>query len=181
MGDALVFILTFLAALGSGLVSGVFFAFSTFVMKALTRLDPGQGLAAMQSINKTVLNPWFLGVFLGTGAIALAAMTAWLYRWHGGGAVFALIGGAFYLLGTVVVTTRFNVPRNMSIASIGPDNPDRAHLWADYAAGWTRWNHIRTAAAFIAAAAFTIALVAHVATAKAHPARTVAHPGWENA
>ena len=50
------FVLTLLAALGSGLIGGVFFAFSAFVMKALARLRPDQGIAAMQSINVTVLN-----------------------------------------------------------------------------------------------------------------------------
>jgi uncharacterized membrane protein len=39
------------AALGSGLVGGVFFAFSTFVMRALARVPAAQGIAAMQSIN----------------------------------------------------------------------------------------------------------------------------------
>ena len=57
---------TLIAALGSGLIAGVFFAFSTFVMKALARLAPAEGIAAMQSINVVVLNPWFLGAFFGT-------------------------------------------------------------------------------------------------------------------
>jgi len=41
-------ILKLLVALGCGLVAGVFFAFSTFVMPALARLQPPQGIAAMQ-------------------------------------------------------------------------------------------------------------------------------------
>ena len=49
-------------------MAGVFFAFSTFVMQALARLQPAQGTEAMQAINRTVLNPWFPGVFLGTVA-----------------------------------------------------------------------------------------------------------------
>jgi hypothetical protein len=43
--------LTVVTALGCGLNAGVFFAFSSFVMKALARLQPAQGIAAMQSIN----------------------------------------------------------------------------------------------------------------------------------
>jgi hypothetical protein len=39
-------------ALGCGLLAGVFFAFSAFVMPALRRLPASQGIAAMQSINK---------------------------------------------------------------------------------------------------------------------------------
>jgi uncharacterized membrane protein len=45
------FILKLLTALGCGLIAGVFFAFSVFVMSALARLQPAQGIAAMQSIN----------------------------------------------------------------------------------------------------------------------------------
>jgi uncharacterized membrane protein len=62
----LTFILTLLSALGSGLIAGVFFAFSTFVMRALGRLPPHEGIAAMQSINIVVINPWFMTAFLGT-------------------------------------------------------------------------------------------------------------------
>src|SRR6185436_10873289 len=40
--------LTIGTAVGSGLVGGVLFGFSTFVMRALDRLPAAQGLAAMQ-------------------------------------------------------------------------------------------------------------------------------------
>jgi uncharacterized membrane protein len=64
--DLLPFTCELLAALGCGLVAGIFFAFSTFVMKALAQLEPKEGIAAMQWINITVINPWFMTVFLGT-------------------------------------------------------------------------------------------------------------------
>lgn len=70
--------LTLLGCLGAATVGGVFFAFSSFVMKALAQLPPAQGLAAMQRINVVVLNPAFLGVFLGTAAsLASAGCCAW--------------------------------------------------------------------------------------------------------
>jgi uncharacterized membrane protein len=62
--DGLVFVLAFVSALGSSLVAGIFFAFSNFVMKALARVPPAQGIAAMQSINVVVLNRWFSRFFL---------------------------------------------------------------------------------------------------------------------
>lgn len=70
--DKINFFLTVAAALGSGLIAGVFFAFSNFVMKALSRVPSAEGLAAMQSINVMVLNPLFLGVFMGTAALCAA-------------------------------------------------------------------------------------------------------------
>jgi len=56
------------SALGCGLIAGVFFAFSTFVMKALAGLPTAQGIAAMQSVNVAVLNGWFFSAFFGTAA-----------------------------------------------------------------------------------------------------------------
>ncbi len=156
--DQLLFVVTLLAVLGCGLIAGVFFAFSAFVMKALARLPPGEGIAAMQSINIVVLNPWFLGVFLGTAAICVVALIASLLRWHQPGAVYLLVGAALYLLGSLLVTIVFNVPKNNALASVAPADPDAASLWANYVTNWTAWNHVRTAASLAAAASFSIAL-----------------------
>lgn len=150
--------LTILAALGCGLVSGIFFAFSTFVMAALARLPAPQGIAAMQSINLVVLNPVFLSAFLGTGIVCLILAAASLMRWADPGASWLLAGGLLYPVGTVLVTIAFNVPRNDALAAVAPDSAEGATLWKRYVAGWTAWNHVRTAAALAAAAAFAIAL-----------------------
>ncbi len=156
--DQWLFALTLFAALGCGLIAGVFFAFSTFVMKALSRLPSGEGIAAMQSINVTVLNPWFMGAFFGTGVACIVALISSLVRWHEPGAVYLLVGSVLYLVGTLLVTIVFNVPRNQSLASVAPADPDGASLWAGYVASWTAWNHVRTVAALAAAAAFSVAL-----------------------
>ncbi|MBW4696543.1 MAG: hypothetical protein KME03_01340 [Aphanocapsa lilacina HA4352-LM1] len=67
ISDHWLFALKLSSALRCGLMSGVFFAFSAFVMKALARLQP-QGIAAMQSINIAVINPWFGAEFFRTAA-----------------------------------------------------------------------------------------------------------------
>ena len=56
------------AAVGAGTAGGVFFAFSTFVMRALDRLPPAHSLAAMQAINKDAPNPLFMAALFGTAA-----------------------------------------------------------------------------------------------------------------
>ena len=58
--------LAFLTCVGAAIVGGVFFAFSTFLMKALAHLPASQGVVAMQRINVVVLNPMFFGAFFGT-------------------------------------------------------------------------------------------------------------------
>ena len=82
MMDDTLFALTLVAALGSGLVAGAFFAFSTFVMGALARLPAPQGIAAMQSINIVVINPWFMTAMFGTGLAAVALAVAAAIEWN---------------------------------------------------------------------------------------------------
>jgi uncharacterized membrane protein len=156
--DNLLFASTLLAALGCGLMAGFFFAFSVCVMKALARLPAAQGIAAMQSINVAVINPIFLAAFLGTAAACVLVMITSLVGWHASGAVYLLVGGVLYLVGSFLVTMVFNVPRNNALASVAPDAPDSTGLWASYLASWTAWNHVRTAAALAAAASLTFAL-----------------------
>lgn len=146
------------ASLGCGLVAGVFFAFSTFVMSALSRLQPAQGIATMQSINITVINPLFMTALFGTAATCLFLAIAALSKWHQPSSVYLLIGSLLYLVGTILVTIVFNVPLNDALAIVKPESPDGANLWAKYLTAWTFWNHIRTIAALGAAALFTIAL-----------------------
>jgi uncharacterized membrane protein len=156
--ERLLFVVTFASVLGCGLISGFFFAFSILVMRALGNLPPAHGIAAMQSINVVVINPWFLTAFFGTAAMCLFAIVASLLRWHDQRALYWLSGGIIYLLGTILVTGLFNVPRNNALAVVEPANPEAARLWADYLTSWTAWNHVRTAAAFLAALLFAIAL-----------------------
>ena len=112
MSDGWLRVLILISALGCGLVGGMFFAFSTFIMKALDRLPPAQGIAAMQSINVTVINPLFMAAFFGT-AVACAILTiSSLLSWHRPGSGVLLVGSLLYLFGTILVTIVFNVPGN---------------------------------------------------------------------
>ena len=156
--DNITFVLTLLAVLGSGLMAGVFFAFSTSVMKALGRLAPAEGMAAMQSINIVIVNPLFLMVFLGTAGVCLAVAVLALTHWDRRSA-FLLAGAALYLIGSILVTAVFNVPMNNVLATATPADAKSAELWINYLSDWTFWNHIRTVASVASTAAFTIGLV----------------------
>ena len=150
--------LTFTAAIGCGLIAGVFFAFSTFVMPALARLQPHQGMAAMQSINITALNPLFMLALFGTAVVCILLTITLLPKWHQPGTAYLLMGSLLYLVGTVGVTIAFNVPLNQALAIADPTGTGNASLWAQYWVDWTFWNHVRTVAALAAAVVFTIAL-----------------------
>src|SRR5688572_10110535 len=147
MRDTFLVVATFCAALGCGLMAGVFFAFSTFIMKALARLPPAQGMAAMQSINVFAVTPVFMTALFGTAAACLIVAVSTLFAWQKPGAGYLLLGSLFYVVGTALVTIVFTVPRNDALAAVNPASADGARLWVDYVSRWTAWNHVRTVAA----------------------------------
>jgi uncharacterized membrane protein len=151
-------LVTLLCVLGCGVVAGFLYAFSVCVMQALGKLPPEQGIAAMQSINVVIINPWFLGVFFGTAVTCLFLIAASLLRWHDPRAAYWLVGGVLYVAGAILVTMLFNVPRNNALAARAADSPEAAVYWLTYLSRWTAWNHVRTAAALAAALLFAIAL-----------------------
>jgi uncharacterized membrane protein len=150
-------ILTFLAALGSGLMAGFFFAFSACVMTALGRIQPAAGIAAMQSINAVVLNPFFLGTFFGTAILSLVLAIVALADWSEPGTGYLLAGSLLYFAGTFLVTVIFNVPLNNRLAAVTPNSAEGKAVWKHYLRVWTAWNHVRTVAPLAAMATFILA------------------------
>jgi len=151
--------LPLLVALGAGLVGGVFFAFSTFVMKALGQLPASHGMAAMQRINVTVLGPLFLGVFVGTAVLAGICVLAGFFPWGTPRSMLLLAAGLLYAVGTFGVTVAMNVPRNERLAKLDADSAAAEAYWPIYQREWLFWNHLRTLAALAAAACAAAALI----------------------
>lgn len=149
-----------IALLGSALVGGVFFAFSSFVMKALSRIPSANGIVAMQSINVVVINPLFLGAFMGTAVLSLGIVALVLIRWSDPSAMFFLGGASVYLAGTFLVTMLGNVPLNDRLAAVSATDPAAHDVWSHYLDRWTMWNHVRTVAAMVAALLFYLGLFA---------------------
>ncbi|MBY0318021.1 MAG: DUF1772 domain-containing protein [Reyranella sp.] len=154
-----VFVLIFAAVIGSGLVAGIFFAFSSFVMTALGRLPSDQGIAAMNAINVTVINPGFFLAFFGTAALCLAASAGVALRWTATGGTLVLLASVIYLVGCIGVTMLRNVPLNNALAAVTLGTPEAAALWTRYLSEWTMWNTVRTVAPVLSAILFTIALL----------------------
>ncbi len=147
------------ALLGSALIGGVFFAFSSFIMTALARVSPRQGIAAMQSINVVVLNPSFLGAFIGTAALSLLVAALAMIAWGTPSAPWYLAGALLYVTGTFLVTGLGNVPLNNRLADVDSKAPGSVATWKRYLERWTLLNTIRTAAALAAALMFIVGLM----------------------
>ena len=154
----LITIAVILALMGSALIGGVFFAFSSFIMKALARVPSEEGIAAMQSINVVVLNPSFLGAFMGTAVISLAVAVLAAKDW-GSASAFLIAGSLLYIVGTFMVTALGNVPLNDRLAAASVTDPDAVELWQHYLDRWTMLNTVRTVAAALAALSFTVGLI----------------------
>ncbi|MFZ5784166.1 MAG: DUF1772 domain-containing protein [Pseudomonadota bacterium] len=151
-------VLIIAGALGCGLVAGIFFAFSSFVMAALGRLSAAEGTAAMNAINVTVINPGFMLAFFGTAVVCIAAAAAAALRGAGDAWLVAL-AAVLYAAGCIGVTMARNVPLNNQLAAAAIGTPEAAALWTHYLGAWTFWNTVRT----IAAAAAAVMLMAVLA------------------
>ena len=149
------------AALGSALVGGIFYAFSSFVMTALSRVPAAAGMPVMQSINVAVLNRSFLGLFMGTAAISLLVAVVAIVAWGTPPAPFWLAGAIVYLGGTFAVTAFGNVPLNDRLARASLIDPESLAFWEHYLDRWTWLNTVRTVAATAAASMFVIGLMRH--------------------
>jgi uncharacterized membrane protein len=147
-------VMTLLCALGAGAIGGFFFAFSVCVMAALGRQPARAGIATMQAINIVIINPLFLGAFLGTAALCVMASGLAVLDWRGLPRACVLLGSALYVLGSFGVTMRFNVPRNEALSAVSPDSAEGERVWHDYLTSWTAWNHVRCAASLGAGGLF---------------------------
>jgi uncharacterized membrane protein len=149
--------LKLVSVIGCTLIAGVFFAFSNFVMNALSRLQPAQGIAAMQFINIAVINPLFTIAFLGTGMTSIVLVISSLLKWYQINTIYSILGCLLYVVGTIGVTIAFNVPLNDALAKVDSASIDGMKLWTTYLSDWTVWNHVRTLAALAAAIAISLA------------------------
>lgn len=131
-----------LAITGAGIVTGLLFAFSNFVMKALAELEDEHGMFAMQQINEKILNPLFLFLFLGTPFLCLLIGIYCVVHISNYQNVLLLIGALMYIIGPFGITVTRNVPLNNQLAAVKAT--EGSVLWNQYQKNWQRWNHIRT-------------------------------------
>jgi uncharacterized membrane protein len=150
--------LLWFAAIGSGLLAGLYFAFSTFIMSALGRIDQAHGISAMNSINSTILHSLFMPFFWGTTAASILLFLAGLVRRGEPGALAMLAGGLIYVGGMFICTILFNVPLNNALAALDPASAEATSVWARYLKDWTLWNHLRTISSTAACALYISAV-----------------------
>jgi uncharacterized membrane protein len=159
----LVTILLWFSALGCGLLAGLYFAFSTFIMTAFGRIGQANGIAAMNAINSAILRSLFMPFFFGTTLSSTVLAVVGALRWGEPGSTPMFVGAVTHVLGMFGVTMLFNVPLNNALGATDPASPAAASIWAKYLRDWTFWNHVRTVACVAATALFIAAIASHSA------------------
>jgi uncharacterized membrane protein len=144
------------AVLSTGLVAGVFLAFSDFVMKSLNAASPEVGIEAMQLINRKVYGSLFLALFLGMAPVALfLAVYAFVFL-SSAAAAWIISGGLIYVFGSFAVTLVCNVPMNKRLDAMDHSSDEAAAYWQIYYSKWTAWNHVRTVASAVSMGCFFV-------------------------
>jgi len=150
--------LTLAALLGSALVAGAFFAFSTFVMDALDRTSPSHAIETFQKIDETVVRPGFMIAFVGTAILALVLGVHAVLTWGDRRATFLLVASVLYVVGCFILTMVHHIPLNDHLDGIDPNSATAATEWRHFFDSWMPWNHVRTAAPLASTALYAVAL-----------------------
>lgn len=148
-------------AVTSAAVGGLFYAFSTFVMKGLDRAEPAEAIAAMRGMNaEAQANAAFLLLFTGSALLAIGVGIAALFKLSQPGTGYVLAGAVLGLV-AFIVTMAFNVPLNNQLDALDPAGlsvADALREWRAYLGPWTAWNHVRTVAPLLGSVLILVGL-----------------------
>ncbi|MBC8155328.1 MAG: DUF1772 domain-containing protein [Bacteroidetes bacterium] len=148
------------AALTTALVAGLFYGYSCSVNPGLHRLSDTMYLAAMQAINRAILNPVFFVSFLGT--LILLPLSAWVHYSQPPSPRFWLLlwAAITYLIGVLGVTIFGNVPLNEALDSLTLQTASVEAVAAQRVAFETLWNRFHTIRTLASVLALLFVLVA---------------------
>jgi uncharacterized membrane protein len=158
MNERWVFGITLFATIGAGLMAGLFFVFSDFLMRVLDRRPPREAIATMQSINELIVNPLFLLFLVGTALAGLFLAGYSLLSLDGPERTWLVAGGLTYVLGAIILTGAYHIPRNDALDKVDPNSADAAAKWSNYLSEWLPVHHLRTLATVVSMACFVMAI-----------------------
>ncbi|MCS3799435.1 DUF1772 domain-containing protein [Niastella sp. OAS944] len=158
-----------ITALTTALIAGLFYSYSCSVNPGLGKLPDAGYLAAMQSINREILNPLFFMSFIGT--LILLPVSAWVQYSNPAHTRFYLLLAAtvIYALGTFGVTIMGNVPLNNALDGfqLQSASPETLQQYRQsFEKPWNRLHSIRTMANAITLILVLLACIAKTDTLK---------------
>jgi len=128
------------ATVATGLSAGVFYTLQVSIVPALAEVDDATYVTTFQSINRTIVNPWFVSVFLGAPMLA--------------GAALAL------QVASIAITVAGNIPLNEALDREGVVTGAAATAARTaFEASWNRLHLARTVASVGSFVAFGVASI----------------------
>jgi uncharacterized membrane protein len=141
-----------MATFTTGLMAGVYFAFSVSVTLGLAAQPDASYVATMQAINERIENPLFFASFFGAALFPLAALVVHYSRRPRSGRFWLVaLACVLYIGGSFLLTVFVNVPMNEELARVAPEASagELARARAVYEGPWNFWNVVRTVFSFL--------------------------------
>ena len=134
----------------TGMTAGICFTWSNAVTSGIGRLDDLGFLQSFQLMNRTIVNPGFLIVFL--GPVILLFVNTYLHR-NTSPAIFRsfLVAALVYFVGIGIITVFKNVPLNEMLDQATLESlssTELKELRTKFEKPWNRWHIQRTIASF---------------------------------
>lgn len=146
----------------TGIMAGLFFAWTISVMNGLAKLPDKEFILSMQSMNREIQNPIFFIFFFGT-AILLPTCAFVSYRGYLNSSFWLiLIPLLLYLIGVMMVTIFRNIPLNNMLDSFVPDSSTVAEIdlvRRKFETPWNRWNLVRTFSSMLSFVLLLLAMI----------------------
>jgi uncharacterized membrane protein len=154
-------IVLMLSILLTGLTAGLCFTWSNAVTPGIGRLDDLGFLKAFQAMNRAIINPSFLIVFMGPSLLLF--VNALVFK-NSSQFTFTsyLVAAILFFTGVGLVTIFKNVPLNEILDKTvleTASNVELTELRKTFEKPWNRWHMIRTVCSFTAFALLVIGML----------------------
>jgi uncharacterized membrane protein len=149
-----------ITTLSSGLIAGLFYAWSVSVTAGLGKIGDENYLKAFQSMNRAILRPAFFIFFF--GLVILLPMLCYLYYKFpvSSGFWYILSATILYLVGIMAVTIFGNVPLNNTLEVLNIESMTVEQM-ASYRLGFeNKWNNLNTIRTICSSLSFILLIMA---------------------
>jgi uncharacterized membrane protein len=155
-------IILIITTLFSGLMAGLFYAWSISVTPGLAKINDISYLQAFQSMNRAILNPLFFVFFF--GLVLLLPLLSYLSFQTSIGNQFwyVLAATILYFIGIMGVTIGGNIPLNNALEALQIESmtPEQMDVFRKgFESKWNRLNHIRTISSILTFLLLVIACI----------------------
>lgn len=112
----------------------------------------------MQEINREAPKAPLMSVFIGTAILSVALIISQAGNLDEVAARYQVAAGALFLVGVILMTGLYHVPRNNRLDRLDPASSQGMRYWEIYVHQWVRMNHVRTIAPLAAAVLLALSL-----------------------